>query len=128
MDLSPDVVTLLEQPVFGHLATVQPDGSPQVTAVWLHHRDGMVMFNTAEGRAKTRNLARDGRVAISLLDPTDPYRNVTIRGRVAVTTTEGGDADIDFLAAKYLGAPSYPFRREGEVRVTVLIAAEHVTG
>jgi PPOX class probable F420-dependent enzyme len=126
MTLPGSVTALLERKVFAHLATVQPDGSPQVSAVWVHHRHGRVMFNTAEGRVKTRNLEHDPRVAVSLLDPDDPYCNLTLRGSVAAMSRHGADADIDFLAAKYLGLDEYPYRQEGEVRVTVLVEVESV--
>ena len=128
MPISDDARALLEQPLFASLATVGPDGHPQVTVVWLHVEDDRVVFNTAEGRAKHRNMAADPRVTVLLLDPANGYRYAELRGTVEMTT-EGGDAGIDALAQKYLGT-DYPFRREGEVRVQCLMTvdSEHWMG
>ena len=94
--LPDEVKALLDAPNFWDLATVNPDGSPQCTVMWAHRRDGHVMFNTALGRVKPRNLAHDPRVALSLADPEHPYSNVSIQGTV-VETIEGDEAlrDID---------------------------------
>lgn len=119
---------LLAKRVFAHLATVQPDGSPQVTPVWVDTDGPYVRINTARGRVKDRNLARDQRVALSVTDPDDPYRYVQIRGRVAEATEKGADEHIDSLAKKYLGKDRYPFRQPGEVRVIYRIRPEHVEG
>jgi PPOX class probable F420-dependent enzyme len=84
------------------------------------------VINTALGRAKARNLATDSRVAVSLTDPDDPYVCVAVRGSVVSFTTDGADEVIDRLAKKYLDADSYPYRREGEVRVTVRIHPDRI--
>lgn len=117
---------LLEKPNFGHLATLMPDGSPQVTPVWVDIEGDTILFNTAEGRVKTRNLDRDGRVAISVADQHNPYRYIQVRGRVVSRTHDGADAHIDRLAKKYLGQDRYPFRQPGEQRVIFRIQPEHV--
>jgi len=117
---------LFEKPNFGHLATLMPDGSPQVTPVWVDIDGDTILFNTAEGRVKTRNLDRDGRVAISVADQQNPYRYIQVRGRVVSRTHEGADAHIDKLAKKYLGQDRYPFRQPGEQRVIFRIQPEHV--
>ncbi|WBL35048.1 PPOX class F420-dependent oxidoreductase [Tepidiforma flava] len=117
---------LFEKPNFGHLATLMPDGSPQVTPVWVDIEGDTILFNTAEGRVKTRNLDRDGRVAISVADHQNPYRYIQVRGRVVSRTHEGADAHIDKLAKKYLGQDRYPFRQPGEQRVIYRIQPEHV--
>jgi PPOX class probable F420-dependent enzyme len=117
---------LFEKPNFGHLATLMPDGSPQVTPVWVDIEGDTILFNTAEGRVKTRNLDRDGRVAISVADQQNPYRYIQVRGRVVSRTHEGADAHIDRLAKKYLGQDRYPFRQPGEQRVIFRIQPEHV--
>jgi PPOX class probable F420-dependent enzyme len=124
--LSDDDVELLEEPSYGHLATLMPDGSPQVTVVWVDTRDGQVWVNTAEGRVKTRNVRRDPRVAISVQDAADPWRVAMVRGRAVELTHEGADEHIDFLAKKYLGVDRYPNRAPGEQRVIVKIQPEHV--
>ncbi len=120
--LSEPVRKLLEQPNFGHLATVMPDGSPQVTTVWVDTDGEHILVNTAEGRQKPRNIQRDGRVAINVVDQSNPYRQATIRGKIVEMTTDGADAHIDRLAKKYLGQDTYPFRQPGERRVVLKIA------
>ena len=112
------VLDLMQQKkAFANLATVMPDGSPQVTPVWFDYGDGRVRVNTAKGRVKARNMQQGSRVALSILDPDNPYRYVQIRGRVARVTEEGAAAHIDSLAKKYLGKDKYPFSQPGEVRV-----------
>ncbi len=117
---------LLEKPNIGHLATLMPDGSPQVTPVWVDIEGDTLLINTAEGRVKTRNLDRDGRVAISIADQQNPYRYIQVRGRVIARTHDGADDHIDRLAKKYLGQDRYPFRQPGEQRVLYRIQPEHV--
>ena len=112
---------------YANLGTLFSDGSPQVTPVWFDTADGAIRINTAVGRAKDRNLRRDPRVALAIMDPGNPYRFVQIRGRVQRRTEEGADAHIDRLAKKYLGADTYPFRQPGEVRVIYVIRPERVT-
>jgi PPOX class probable F420-dependent enzyme len=106
---------------FASLATVMPDGSPQVTPVWFDYQDGKVRVNTARGRVKDRNMTKNARVALDVMDPDNPYRHVQIRGVVADATEEGADAHIDSLTKKYLGQDKYPFRRPNEVRVIYTI-------
>lgn len=117
---------LLEGKTFAHIATLMPDGSPQVTPVWIDHEGDTIVFNTVEGRLKHKNLKRDGRVAISVVDNENPYAALIIRGKVTEMTTEGADDHIDALAKRYLGADKYPFARPGEVRVIVKIEPEKV--
>jgi len=102
---------------FANLATVMPDGSPQVTPVWIDYKGGMVRVNTAKGRVKARNMKEGSAVAMSILDPDNPYRHIQIRGTVKRVTEAGADAHIDLLAKKYLGQDKYPHRQPGEVRV-----------
>ena len=106
---------------FASLATVMPDGSPQVTPVWFDYEGGKIRVNTARGRVKDRNMTQNARVALDVMDPENPYRHVQIRGRVASISEEGADAHIDSLAKKYLGQDKYPFRQPGEVRVIYTI-------
>ena len=117
---------LLTKPTFAHLATLNPDGSPQVTPVWVDYDGANVVVNTARGRVKAKNLAREPRVAVSIVDPENPYRYLGIQGRVVEMTEKGGDAHIDKMAKKYLGKDTYPFRAPGEVRVIVKIAPDKV--
>jgi PPOX class probable F420-dependent enzyme len=110
-----DVLT--RKKAFAHLATIQPDGSPQVTPVWFDYTNGVVRVNTAKGRVKARNLSEGSKVALSVQDPDDPYRYIQIRGTVTKETVEGADAHIDSLAKKYLGKDVYPWRSDKETRV-----------
>jgi PPOX class probable F420-dependent enzyme len=117
---------LTTKPAFAHVSTLNADGSPQVTPVWIDFDGTYVVFNTAKGRVKAKNLARDPRVALSVADPDNPYRYLGIQGRVVDMTETGGDAHIDKMAKKYLGKDTYPFRAPGEVRLIVRIAPEKV--
>ncbi len=111
---------------FAHLATLMPGGGPQVTPVWIDLDGDVVMFNTAEGRQKARNLDRDGRVALSAHDQQNPYRYIQVRGVVVSKTHEGADEHIDSLAKRYLGLDKYPYRSAAEQRVIYRIRPEHV--
>ena len=102
---------------FASLATIMPDGSPQVTPIWFDYKDGRVRINTARGRIKARNIKVGTKIAIAVLDPDNPYRYVQVRGTIISETENGADAHIDSLAKKYLGQDKYPFRQAGEVRV-----------
>jgi PPOX class probable F420-dependent enzyme len=126
-EIPPAFLDLFKKQAFGHLATLMPDGAPQVTPVWIDYDGEHVIFNTAADRQKDRNLQRDGRVAISILDPDNAYRYLEVRGQVVERTTQGADAHIDAMAKKYLGQDKYPFRQPGEVRVIFKIRPEHTT-
>src|SRR3954452_20411148 len=117
---------LTTKQAFAHVATLNPDGSPQVTPVWVDFDGTHVLINTAKGRVKAKNLAREPRVAISIADPENPYRYLGIQGRVVEMTETGGDAHIDKMAKKYMGKDSYPFRTPTEVRVIVKILPDKV--
>jgi PPOX class probable F420-dependent enzyme len=118
---------VFEKTVLAHVASLDPDGSPNVSPVWVELDGDDIVINTALGRAKARNLATDARVAVSLTDPDDPYATITVRGTVVTFTTDGADEGIDRLAKKYMDADSYPFRKEGEVRVTVKIHPDRIS-
>lgn len=120
-------VDLFDKKVFAGLATLMPDGSPQVTPVWIDYDGENVVFNTAVGRQKDKNLQADGRVALALTDPENPYRYLEVRGNVVERTTEGADDHINKMAKKYLGQDVYPFRQPGEVRVMYKIKPERVS-
>jgi PPOX class probable F420-dependent enzyme len=124
--LSDKARELLARPVLATLATVAADGSPQVTPLWIDVDGDDLLVNTAQGRAKARNVARDHRVAVSVIDPDDPYNVVVVRGTVVDVTTDGADAHIDRLAKKYLGVDEYPMRQPGEVRITVRIRTDRI--
>jgi len=109
-----DLVT--KKKAFANLATLMPDGSPQVTPVWIDYSNGVLRVNTAKGRTKARNMQTGARVAVAIQDPENPYRYLQVRGRVKSMTEQGADAHIDALAKKYLDQDKYPYRRPGEVR------------
>ena len=118
---------LFEKRAFADLATIMADGSPQVSPVWIDFDGAHLIINSAKGRVKDRNMRRDGRVALAILDPDNPYRRLQIRGRVVEISEEGADAVIDKLAFKYLGLAQYPYRQLGEVRVNYKIEPLHVS-
>jgi PPOX class probable F420-dependent enzyme len=106
-----------QKKAFAHLATLMPDGSPQVTPVWFDYEDGLIRVNSARGRTKSRNMREGSHVALAIMDPDNPYRYIQVRGRVGRVTEEGASAHIDSLARKYLGQEKYPYARPGEIRV-----------
>jgi PPOX class probable F420-dependent enzyme len=96
-------VELLTSKTVAHLATVMPDGSPHVAAVWVDAENDLILVNTPEGRVKLRNVRRDPRVAVSVVAQDDLYDSIAIQGRVVEITHEGADAHIDKLAKRYTG-------------------------
>jgi len=108
---------LQQKKAFAQLATIMPDGSPQVTPVWFQYKDGKFIVNTARGRIKDRNMSKDPRVALDIVDPDNPYSHLAVRGKVVRKTEQGADENIDALAKKYMGKDKYPLRQPGEVRV-----------
>jgi PPOX class probable F420-dependent enzyme len=118
---------LFNKRAFAALTTLMPDGSPQTTPVWVDFDGQYVIFNSARGRQKDRNVRRDPRVALAIIDPENPYRYVEVRGKVAEITEEGAAAHIDKMAKKYLGVDKYPYAQPGEVRVLYKIRPEHTT-
>src|SRR5262249_3914528 len=118
---------LFKKKAFANLATLMPNGQPQVTPVWVDYDGRHVLINTAQGRQKDKNLTRDGGVALSIMDPDNPYRYLEIRGRVTERTVDGADQHIDSMAKKYMGLDKYPLRKPSEVRVIYKIQPEHTT-
>ena len=118
---------LFKKKAFAHLATLMPDGKPQVTPVWVDYDGKYVIINTAQGRLKDKNMQRDGRVALSITDPDNPYRYLEVRGSIAERTHTGADAHIDAMAKKYPDQDKYPFRAPGEVRVIYKVLPERST-
>jgi hypothetical protein len=108
---------MTEKKALANLATIQPDGSPQVTPVWFDFVGGVVRVNTAKGRVKARNLSVGAKVAMAIVDPDNDYRYIQVRGTVTKETTEGAVAHIDHLAKKYMGKDVYPWHDPKSVRV-----------
>jgi PPOX class probable F420-dependent enzyme len=127
MPLSEAWKAILQQPVFVHYTTINADGSPQTSPVWVAVDGDDLIVNSAAGRVKDKNVRRDPRVALSAVDPANPYHALMVRGRVVDISTEGADAQIDALAKKYLGQDKYPFRSPGEVRVNYRIRPDKVS-
>lgn len=125
--LTENDLALLTEPQLAHVATIEPDGTPHVTPVWVDTDGEYILFNTAKGRAKHRNMLRNPVVALSVVDKADDYRTLWVKGR-AEMVDEGADQHIDRLAKKYLGQDIYPFRRPGEVRVIVRVTPTEKLG
>lgn len=115
---------LFQQPAFANLATLMPDGSPQVTPVWCDFDGEFVIVNSAKGRVKDRNMRGNPRVALSIMDPKNPYRYLEVRGKVTDISEKGADEHINKMAKKYMNVDTYPYRAPGEVRVLYRIKPE----
>ncbi len=126
MELPQEIKDLLDEKVYVHLGTLMPDGSPHVSVVWIGRDGDKVLFSTAEGRVKPRNLALDPRVALSFTPPDMPFKNIVLRGHVVKAATDGTWL-IDDLARKYMGHESYRFGAPGEVRVNYEIEITSVS-
>jgi PPOX class probable F420-dependent enzyme len=112
---------------FAFIGTINKDGSPQVTPTWIDlGQDGKVLINTAEGRVKQKNVSRDPRISISIINEDNPYSMVTIKGRVVRQTTNGADEHIDNLAKRYLNAEKYPSHSSTVKRIILEIQPEKV--
>lgn len=126
--IPPEFHDLFEKRTFAHLSTLFPDGSPQVTPVWVDYDAAAdeVLVNTARGRRKEKNIRGDSRVAISMTDPDDGYRFLAVRGD-ATLTSDGAVEHIDALAGRYMGRDEYPHHDEedGE-RVIIRIMPDSV--
>ena len=125
-EIDDSIKQLLTGKNFAFVATLMKDGSPQITPTWIDFEGDTILINTAEGRTKQKNLSRDQRVAISIVDQNNPYNMVTIRGKVTEQTSKGADEHIDKLAKRYLGVDKYPFRSPTEKRVIIKVAPENV--
>ena len=117
---------ILERPNFAHLATLNPDGSPHVAPVWYDLHGEEIWINTARGRVKERNIAKDPRVALSVHDQENPYSMVSVQGEVSEVTEEGAIEHIDALAKRYLGKDEYPYKSPDEQRVIIKIVPRKV--
>jgi PPOX class probable F420-dependent enzyme len=124
-----DFLDLFDKATFAHLSTLMPDGSPQITPVWVDYDGRHILVNSAAGRQKDLNMEKRRRVAIEIPDPENPNRYLAVRGTVVEITEEGADAHLDRLARRYLGRDRYPdsFRFPGEVRRIYKIAPLRVT-
>ncbi|MDH6464909.1 PPOX class F420-dependent oxidoreductase [Micromonospora purpureochromogenes] len=125
--LTDEDLALLSEPQLAHVATVEADGTPHVTPVWVDTDGEHILFNTALGRQKSINIERNPVVAVSVADKADDFRTLWVKG-TAELVTEGADEHIDRMAKKYLGQDTYPFRQPGEQRVIVRITPTQKLG
>ena len=128
MDMPAALIALLREPSPCFLATVMPDGSPQVTQTWADTDGEHVVINSVQGHQKVRNVERDPRVAVNVCDPSKPSRYFAIRGRVVGITTEGAAEHIEVLARRYLGCPYPWYGGRDQVRVILTIKADTIRG
>ena len=117
---------LMGEPAFCQLATIMPDGSPQITQVWVETDGEHILINTPEGSQKEKNIRRDPRVAVNVVDPSNAWRLAMVRGRVVDVNNEDAVEQIDRLAKKYLNQDTYPFHRPDQVRTTIKIAPDKI--
>jgi PPOX class probable F420-dependent enzyme len=126
LPLPDGLLDLLRRPSQCFLATVMPDGSPQLTQVWVTTDGEHIVINTVVGLQKARNVARDPRVAVNVVDPDNSIRYYAVRGRVIATTTEGAAESIDEISHKYVGLPYQNYRGVPETRLLMTIEADSV--
>jgi PPOX class probable F420-dependent enzyme len=128
--ITEQVARLFQEKNFAFVSTLMKDGSPQITPTWVDiekNNEYTILVNTAEGRIKHKNLSRDPRLAISVVNGGNPYEMVTIQGKVTEQITQAAaEEHIDKLAKKYLGVDKYPGRSPGEKRVILKIKPEKV--
>lgn len=117
---------LLGAPVIVGLATVLPDGQPQVTPVWCDFDGTYIRVNTAAGRQKHKDMVARPQVTVLAIDPANPFRYIEVRGTVAQISEEGADDHIDALAKQYLGVDRYPNHNPAETRVICSIEPRKV--
>lgn len=124
--LTEPVIKIIKDKNFAFLGTIMKDGRPQVSPIWIDIDDNnnIILFNTAQGRIKHKNISRDPRVSLSLVDKNNPYSMVTIQGTIIEQTTIGADEHIDKLAKKYLNIDRYPSHSPSMTRVICKIKPE----
>jgi len=128
VEMPEGLIALLRKPSPCFLATVMPDGSPQMTQTWVDTDGEHVVINSVQGHQKVRNVERDPRVAVNVCDPSKPTRYYAIRGRVVGITTEGAAEHIEVLARRYLGCPYPWYGGRDQVRVILTIKADTIRG
>jgi PPOX class probable F420-dependent enzyme len=126
MDLPEDLVAVLREPNPCFLATTMPDGSPQLTRTWVDTDGRHILVNTAQGHQKVRNVRRDPRVALNVVDASRPGRYYEVRGRVVATTTDGAVDHVEALSRRYTGGPYPWFGGRDQVRVLLTIEADRI--
>ncbi|WP_432029622.1 PPOX class F420-dependent oxidoreductase [Streptomyces sp. 1222.5] len=125
--LGEDLLALLRRPSTCYIATLMPDGSPQLTQTWVDTDGRHVLINSVETHQKTRNIARDPRIALAVADPADPTAYVQIRGRVVEVRKDGAVEHIESLSQRYLGGPYPWFGGRDQVRVIYVIEPDRIS-
>lgn len=125
--LTEELLGLLRQPSICYIATIMPDGSPQLTQTWVDTNGTHIVINSVQGYVKVNNIARDPRVAVTISSPDNPSRYFQVRGRVTDVTTDGAAEHIDMLSHKYIGWPYPWFGGRNQVRVILTIAPEKIS-
>ena len=128
MNLPDGLLALLHQPSPCYLATVMPDGSPQLTQTWVDTDGEHVLINSVAGHQKIRNIERDPRVAVNVSDAKDTARYYAIRGRVVSVTADGAADHIEKLAQRYLGGPYPWYGGRDQTRLLITIEAGKISG
>jgi len=129
MEVPADFHDMFEKQTFAHVSTILPDGSPHVTPVWIDYDEeaGHLLFNTARGRRKERNLRQNPDIAVSMTDPDDPYQFLSVQGEAVELTEDGAVEHINALAQRYMNVEEYPnLDSEEGARVIVRIQPETV--
>ena len=121
-----ELFDMMRRPATCYLSTTMPDGSPQLTQVWVDTDGEHVLVNTVRGAQKLRNIERDPRVAVAVSDPDDPSRYFSVRGRVLQATTEGAVEHVEALSERYLGGPYPWYGGRDEVRVLLTVSVDKV--
>ena len=124
--MDPKVENLFEGKNLVFIATINPDGSPQLTPVWGNYYDDHILINTAEGRVKHKNVKKDPRVAISVVDNDNPLNMTTIRGKVVEIIPDYDYLHINKLTKQYMGITEYPFKKENEKRIIFKIEPKKI--
>ncbi len=127
MELPDDLLALLRQPCLCFLATTMPDGSPHLTQTWADTDGRHVLVNSVRGHVKVRNIERDPRVAVNIVDPHRPTRYFAVRGRVMDITTDGAAEHIDQLSQRYTGAPYQWYGGRDQIRLMITIRAAKIS-
>ncbi|MGO8889339.1 MAG: PPOX class F420-dependent oxidoreductase [Streptosporangiaceae bacterium] len=128
MNLPDGLLALLRQPSPCYLATLMPDGSPQLTQTWVDTDGEHILINSVAGFQKIRNIERDPRVALTVSDPENPVRYFTVRGRVVNVTADGAAGHIEKLAQRYLGGPYPWYGGRDQRRLLITIDADKISG
>ena len=126
MQLTEKTKKLIDGRNFASIATVMPDGSPQVTPVWIDRDGDTIIINSTRSRQRTMNLKRDSRAAVCIYDQSNPYSNISLRGRAVSISEEGGEDHIDKMNMKYNGKPKYAWHNPADPRVLIRIEANRI--